>query len=42
MLAAAGFRVSVGDAIWDLPNVVHLPGANLFEVAERIIEQPWS
>ncbi len=40
MLAAAGFRVFVGDRPPDIPNVLHMPGADMYEVAERIVEQP--
>jgi HAD superfamily phosphoserine phosphatase-like hydrolase len=40
MLAAAGFRVFVGDQPLDLPDVLHMPGANMYEVAERIVEHP--
>jgi phosphoserine phosphatase len=35
MLAAAGFRVCVGDRPLKLPDVVHMPEADMFEVAER-------
>ena len=40
MLAAAGFRVFVGDQPPDIPSVLHMPGADMYEVAERIVEQP--
>jgi phosphoserine phosphatase len=40
MLAAAGFRVFIGDRPPDLPDVLHMPGADMNEVAERIVEQP--
>lgn len=39
MLAAAGFRIFVGNRPPDLPNVVHMPGADMYEVAERIVER---
>ena len=39
MLAAAGFRVFVGDTPPDIPDVLHMPGADIYEVAERIVEQ---
>jgi phosphoserine phosphatase len=39
MLAAAGFGVFVGDRPPDIPNLVHMPGADMYEVAERIVEQ---
>jgi HAD superfamily phosphoserine phosphatase-like hydrolase len=39
MLAAAGFRVCVGDRPLKLPDVVHMPGADMLEVAERIVER---
>lgn len=40
MLVAAGFRIFVGDRPQDIPNVLHMPGADMYEVAERIVEQP--
>ena len=39
MLAAAGFRVFVGDQPPELSNVLHMPGADMYEVAESIVEQ---
>jgi phosphoserine phosphatase len=39
VLAAAGFRVYVGDRPLDLPDVVHMPGADMYDVAERIVER---
>jgi phosphoserine phosphatase len=40
MLAAATFRIFVGDQAPDIPNVLHMPGADMYEVAKRIIQQP--
>jgi phosphoserine phosphatase len=38
MLAAAGFRVFVGDRRPDLPDVLHMPGADMQDVAQRIVD----
>jgi phosphoserine phosphatase len=40
MLAAAGFRVYVGDQPLDIPAVLHMPGADMYEVAQLIVKQP--
>ncbi|MEA2550362.1 MAG: phosphoserine phosphatase [Actinomycetota bacterium] len=40
MLAAAGFRVFVGDRAPDTPDILHMPGANMYDVAQRILEEP--
>lgn len=40
MLAAAGFGVLVGERPLDIPDVVYMPGANMYEVARRIVDQP--
>ena len=40
MLAAAGFRVFVGDRPAAIPDVLHMSGSDMYEVAERIVGQP--
>jgi phosphoserine phosphatase len=39
MLAAAGFRIFVGDRPPDVPCVVHMRGADMYEVAECIVRR---
>jgi len=40
MLAVAGLRIFVGNQPPCLPDVLHMPGADMYEVAERIVQQP--
>lgn len=40
MLAAAGFRIYIGERPFDLPDLQHMPGADMYDVARRILEQP--
>jgi phosphoserine phosphatase len=37
MLAASGLRIFVGDSALELPGVLHMPGADMYDVAERIV-----